>query len=509
MLDLFAGRGSQRLLFFAVAATMVFIRFVVFATGDAPATIDAGNWLAFGDALLGDTTRDASIVYPPVVPVLTKLSVAAFGLTAGVAFIGAVASAAPAAGLFVTLGSFGLGRIRLVPSLLLLGVGSIGETIAWGGFPQLIAMGLLPYGVLLGYRFLGAPRPGSAIRLGLLVMVSLATSHFVSVILVGAVGLLFVHQSVVGRSATKVRTVVTLAPLVILPSVWLAPIYWNLVDAVVLQPNEFAELDNLTFGNLLGRLEHIYSDAPLLWRLLLPLTVITPWLAWRDRRSEQMRVFSSLFFATMILLAVTQEGRYLYLLPMLAMLASSVWLTEIELRYSAASNVLTPRTVQVATTAVVLVLGGQAFAGIRQLDNQRDFYAVMRPPLVEAIEVAAAISETGEVIALPSLRGAPIGWWVEALADRPVLYGSALRWLNFADEVDRAARANAIFQPNFPNDSTLSLLEESSVSVIVLPRTWLFFDHDLTTEWADANNIDVVFINGDAMVLTLPSAALG
>jgi len=505
MIDLFAGRDSQRVLFFAVAATMVFIRFVVFATGGAPATIDAGNWLAFGDALLGDTTRDSSIVYPPVVPILTKLSVAAFGLTAGVAFIGAVASAAPAVGLFHTLGGFGLGRIRLVPSLLLLGVGSIGEAIAWGGFPQLFAMGLLPYGVLLGYRFLGAPRPGSAFRLGLLAMVSLATSHFVSVVLVGAVGLLFVHQSVVGRSATQVRKVLTLAPLVLLPSIWLAPIYWNLIDAVVLQPNEFAELDNLTFGNVLGRLEHIYSDAPLLWRLLVPLTVITPWLAWRDRRSEQMRVFSSLFFATMILLVATQEGRYLYLLPMLAMLASSVWLTEIELRYSGAADALSPRAVAGVTALVVLVLGGQAFAGIRQLDNQRDFYAVMRPPLVEAIEFAAEFSEAGDVIAIPSLRGAPIGWWVEALADRPVLYGSALRWLNFADEVDRAARANAIFQPNFPNVSTLTLLEASSVSVVVLPRTWLFFDHDSTTEWADANDVDVVFINGDAMVLAIPN----
>jgi len=507
MAELFSTRGSQIVLFVAVAATMVFIRFVVFYTGGAPATIDAGNWLAFGDALLGNGIRDASIVYPPVVPLLTKLSVGLFGLTAGVALVGAVVSAAPAAGLFHTLGAFGIGRIRLIPSLLLLAAGSVGEAVAWGGFPQLLAMGVLPYGVLVGYRFLQAPAPRAAIRMGLIVMLSLAISHFVSVVLVTAVALLFVHRVVSERSLGEIPAVLRLTPVVALPSIWLIPIYWGLVDAVLLQPNEFAELDNLTLSNLLGRLEHIYSDAPLLWRLLVPLTVITPWLAWRDRRSEQMRVFSSLFFATIVLLVLTREGRYLYLLPVLAMLASSVWLTETESRYAGIFSALSARVTVGATAGVLLVLGGQAFAGIRQLDNQRDFYAVMRPPLVEAIEFAAEATDEGDVIAIPSLRGAPIGWWVEALADRPVLYGSALRWLNFADEVDRASRANQIFQPNFPNLATLPLLEASSVSVVVLPRTWIFFDYNRTSEWVESSGVEMIFVNGDAMVFSVDGRA--
>ena len=72
------------------------------------------TWLAFGDSLLGAGVRDGSVSYPPLVPVLTKLSVAVFGLTAGVSLVASVSAVAPAVGVFVTLGACGFGRSCIV-----------------------------------------------------------------------------------------------------------------------------------------------------------------------------------------------------------------------------------------------------------------------------------------------------------------------------------------------------------------------------------------------------------
>ena len=54
------------------------------------------------------------------------------------------------------------------------------------------------------------------------------------------------------------------------------------------------------------------------------------------------------------------------------------------------------------------------------------------------------------------VRAAPLGWWVEGLGRRQSLLASALRWLNFPDEVRRARQANAVFTENFPNDGTIA-----------------------------------------------------
>ena len=101
------GEAAQRPLqivdwVFAIAVVAVAtVRFVILRDGGVPATIDAGNWVAFGDALFGAETRSSTIVYPPVVPLLMKGFVEAFGLSAGVAALGAAASVAPAVGFYV------------------------------------------------------------------------------------------------------------------------------------------------------------------------------------------------------------------------------------------------------------------------------------------------------------------------------------------------------------------------------------------------------------------------
>lgn len=491
--------ASQTALFWAVAATMVVIRYVVFASDGAPPTIDAGNWLAFGDSLLGGDVRDSSISYPPVVPAGVSAAVGIFGLTGGVSLFASLSAIAPGCGVFHALGRLEFGRSRLFPALALLGVGSVGEAASWGGFPQLIAMGLLPIVVVLVSEFVEAPGRATSLMAGSAVMLMLATSHFVAPVAVVA-GVVLVGVKVVAmRSAAPLVAVLRWLPLLILPSIWLVGTYIDLIDAVFVDPNPFSDLDNLSTSNFFDRLEGIYVDAPILWRVLVPLTVVSPFISWSSGRSSLVGVVRAMFVALAFVVIITREGRYLYLIPTLSMLSVALWLAEAQRRGVRIDRGGFRQTALVGVAGLVIV--AQMFAGIRQLDNQRYFYTAMSPGLVLAIDAARSNTTPDEVVAIPSVRGAPVGWWVEALAARKVVYGSPLRWLNFSDEVRRATVANEIFMPDFPTDERDELLDAAGVAVVILPRAWEWLELDEVLAWVEAKGHAMVLINGDALVL--------
>jgi hypothetical protein len=488
-----------------VAAAVAVVRFVVL-NGAAPATIDSGNWLSFAESWFSDSSRDSSITYPPVVPALTELFTRVFGLSVGIAVLGALAATAPALGAHYALGAAGAGRLRVVPVLLLLGAGSIGEAAAWGGFPQLIAMGILPVALLATLHFLDTPSRRTALWLGALLATMMAVSHFVAL-----VGIVSVVAAIEIDTIIKKRVPITRAHLrhthwLMLPAIPLVTVYVKLVRAVVLEPNEFATLDNLTWGNALSRLDALYPEFPSLWQLLIPLALATPLFAWALRHTLGWRIVTSLLLAITNLTLLTRESRYLYFVPIIAVLSFGVWAGELLARRPWADERRLIRTTTYALGAIVAVsVGVQLQSGLDRFGAQRDFYAVLSPGVVEAIHVAGDATTTARpVIALPSLHDAPLGWWVEALTDDPVLYGSPLRWLNFSAEVEQAATANAIFHPTFPDSETMDLLDASDVGVLVIPRRWAWFDAETVADWIGDHDLQIVANNRDAMTVVVP-----
>ena len=91
---------------------------------------------------------------------------------------------------------------------------------------------------------------------------------------------------------------------------------------------EFAALDNLTWSNVLQRLDTLYPDFPELWQILVPLALVTPGLTWYQRRSTVWRLATSLLIAVSALLLLTTEGRYLYFVPLAALALLAVWTVE-------------------------------------------------------------------------------------------------------------------------------------------------------------------------------------
>ncbi len=477
-------------------------RLSILLSGGAPATIDSGNWLAFGEQLLGQSGRDSSITYPPLVPVLVTLVTSLVGLQLGVALVGALASLAPGVGMYLGLRRAGLGHIAAGPCLLLLGASSVGEAAAWGGFPQLIGLGLLPITLAVALSHVDAPTRRSAWSLGLLTMASLATSHFMGIVVVVSVAVVFAASILRTRSLRHTVDLIRTSPGLMLPSVWLIPVYLRLIDAVVFHPNEFAALDNLTWSNLIDRLELIYPGFPLLWEVLLPIAIVTPLLCWRARAEAVWRLHSVLTSVILLMVLLTRESRYLYLFPLMGVTGIGVWIAQLgpAVGRSTAVSGVRRRAALVALVAVLIAI--QLQSGLGAFREHREFYGVLTPGMIDAIDVADEIGGREGVLAVPSLGDAPIGWWVEALTDGTVYYGSPLRWLNFPDEVERARTANAIFDPSFPSAEATATLRSIGTDVLIVPTRWAWFDEESIRTWVEEHDdVVVAFDHEDVIVL--------
>src|ERR1700752_1838811 len=87
--------------FVAVLVGLAVMRWKLLIRAAYPPGIDPGNWLAFGHAIAGEHIRSSSIVYPPVVPLLTLAASKAFGSLLGIQVLAEAASAIPAIGAYV------------------------------------------------------------------------------------------------------------------------------------------------------------------------------------------------------------------------------------------------------------------------------------------------------------------------------------------------------------------------------------------------------------------------
>ncbi len=502
-------RSSLWDLVFALAAVVLAIlRFLILRRGGAPATIDGGNWLAFADGMLGHPVRSSTIVYPPVVPLLTKASVAAFGLTDGVAVMGALSSLAPGAGMYLALRCAGPAGAAAAAGLLVLGASSVGEATAWGGFPQLIGLGLAPVAFVLFDRLLRTWSPRHALGSGLALMGILATSH-----LIGAVALLAVVLMLSAGIAWPLGPIpgrwhrAGLLGLVLLPSLWLAPLYWSLARAFAGGSGGGASPNRLAWSNLLERIEFLYRDTPWLWRILLPLAVIAPFVLWRRHRTALWRLTAALLVATVLLTAVTREDRFLYLLTPLAALGAGLWIDrgrELPASTAHRSSRSKSRVRVTAGAMLVIMVGALAFQFVRStqfFEQQRQHYGILTPGLVAGIEHLRESTEPEDTVAVTSLRNAPLGWWVEAIAQRPTIYGSPLGWLAFDDEIRRASLANDLFVPPFPTVDKVELAQNAGIRLILLPTGWTFYDPAAVDSLAHGAPGAVLYPNSSAVII--------
>ena len=478
-----------------MAAAVAVARLVVLASPRAPAGIDGGNWLAFGRDLLGPDVRSSSIVYPPVVPLLVTAATSILGPVWGMAAVGSLTSLAPGAATYAVLRSEGLRWPATVLAALMLAASVSGEPAAWGGYPQLLAGGLA---VLFVWALDGALRSNGrrpALVAGLLLALTLATSHLVAVAAalagasVVAFHLLWLRNPGPGdpgpgntgpgdpgpprgpgpgspAARPLGRTVRTLA-WVALPTLPLVPLYLRLAG-VATSVAERDSATSLALGDLPGQLRVLYPDVAAIGLALLVAGVAAPLLLLDRRRTRLWIVTSSTILGAVVATALARERRFLFLLPPAAALGVGLWLWDLARQDE--RFLLRARTFAVA--GLVGAMAVQLVAGAGEFRRQRDYYGILTPGVMDGIDWLRTRTPPTSLVAVGPVRDVPLGWWVEGLGRRPTLTATSLRWLYFEDERRRARLANAIFDVSFPSTDGMARACAAGADYVLVATSW-------------------------------------
>jgi len=491
---------------FVLAVIVVgYFRFRILSAGGAPPTIDSGNWLAYGDEILGRGVRSTTIVYPPLVPLLTKASVSVFGLPVGISGIATAAAVAPAIGIYLALRQLGPNLVALAPSILLLGASSVGEPAAWGGFPQLIGFGLLPIALIRLDRMLRTWERRDALIAGLLFMGILATSHFVAAVALFA-GLAVALLVITRQRPQGLRRTLTALALFAAPSVWLAPVYSTLAGAFTNPARGVAFFTETTSATVFDQIEFLYRDSPWLWRSLLVLAIVALPLFAKHRHTPLWRITSATIIGIVAAVALTKESRFLYLLTPFTVLGLALWSTHLgEISWRLPRLPIPTRhrdRVAAGFVTALLVAGAwQAAVGLEFFESQRATYGVLTPDLARGLELVAETTAASETLAITSLNDAPIGWWVEAIAKRETYYGAPIRWLLFEDEIRRATIANDLFVPPFPDRDRISGASDLGIDLVLVPTRWVFYDEEAISDFAASYPGAVEYVTDELVVI--------
>jgi len=463
--DRFGWVTNPSTVFAMITVGVVAFRLDVLQRVGAPTGIDAGNWLAFGHAIAGDSVRDSTIIYPPLVPGLTLAISNILGPTWGVVMFAAASSVLVGISVFLVTRWSGFRWAAVVLASVALCPSTIGEAAAWGGYPQLIGLAALVLylwwldEVVGGWCWLAALGCAGAL------MVILLSTHLVAMVAVVAGGVVVLAR-VLDRRATKRLGMIGRAVLVGLPALLVLPVYVPLLSTVAGTVSSSTDPRSSTAG-LLFQIEHLSREARWVWIPAFVVATFTP-LPLLARRGERLWVLTTTLVVSAWALAIfTAQGRFLYVLAISVPFAAALWWSEL-VRMPFVSRRAVRRGVSLAALVGATVL---ALLGLGFFDAQVRYYAVLSPNAVEALDwLRANTAEDSEVL-VNSVDLAPAGWWVEGLGERRAWYDSNLEWLNFPDERRRAELAKELLADGFPNAAELDQARQHGIDYVLIIRT--------------------------------------
>jgi hypothetical protein len=237
--------------------------------------------------------------------------------------------------------------------------------------------------------------------------------------------------------------------------------------------------------------QYVTREGTMIWTALLLVAVVSLAASWRWRGEVAWLLSASLIVPAGLLLMFTGQPR---LAPPL--LVGTVVAAALGARRIAATGV-------VATIGTTLIAVEAAFAlGVaadRAAAHFASFYQVTDPSLVAAADAIAADGLSGAVAVRQDRRGWPIGWWFEALLERPVLVGSDRRWLAFPEEWDAAAQTAALFDGGLNAGAFREQTTEAGVRYLVTPKwDWIGWER-----WSQTPEFPVSVVFDDDRYLVL------
>jgi hypothetical protein len=453
----------------ALLSLVAGVRVVVHLQWGEVTGLDTGNWFTFGHAWLGAPLPDgAASTYPPLIPVVVALLGRVLDPLIVMAITGAGATLVHGGCAAVVLWRSGCGWWT-VPLTTALAAGSaVGEAVAWGGQPQLLALGVALLVLHLMAELLLAPRRRVALELAAAGLVLGATSHLVlaETVLAGVAVLLLRLLAPLPRpSAQGARRTLGLWCLAATPILLLLPLYARLATTV---GGSFAERqDAQPFVDFVAAVGGVSRELPLLWRPTIIFALLVPLVLWRERARPLWLVTAALAVTLGGVALASPEPRFAYLVPLLVVAALGLVVT------SSPLEGLGPLRVVVAVAGAAACTASAA-GGLALFHDQVRYYGTLVPAgTTEALAGLRASTAADDVVAVPPVRGLPFGWWVEGYGRRAAFVGSSSQWLNFPKERERADASVALFSAaDVFSDRWLRQARALGADVVYVPASY-------------------------------------
>jgi hypothetical protein len=437
---------------------------------------DLGNWLAFAHQLHGNFHRLAAGVYPPLfIELLSRLNELLPDLIA-LRVLGLMVFLVAIMG-FVVAG-------RLVPItwpaiLLVLPIYLTNyyhqDTMAFGGYPEMLAYGLFPVAMVLLYRALaGAGSIWQATTIILIVL--LAATHHLTLVLFGlSACILFVlmclRRDAAGRKAVWRRMVIigVFTVLISLPILWTT--YLPMLHMMVKQP-----IGNNAVPLILRPLSipiALFRYNPLLGCLLI--VTLLP-LLWHYRKQiPSIDIGVSIFLAAFIMLIYPGEIRTRHSLILGISLVMVVVIENI-LTNVIPRDIPRDKKVYLAMAFLLpigLITGNEVYQTNINYPVLLNIYTVLTPSVAEGLDWLRMNTPEDAVVAATRSNGGVLGWWVEGYGRRKSLYSINSKWLNFEDERGWTEIANTMFSPNVTFDDFEKAIYRSHANYLLIHQGYL------------------------------------
>ena len=425
--------------------------------GPFPTGLDGGQWLALGRGLTG-VGRSTEGAYAPLVPALTAVTTSLAGPMTGLKVVAMLSLVATLLGtaMLAGLGLSGPWRVALVVGAA--SATALTEPLAYGGYPQLIALGALLAATAVQAQSVVDPAPWRRRALSALLLVAVVAHHVYGPLALLCAAAVWAFRVAPDPSARRSVRATCDGLLPLLPAAMVALI----VLAEFVRAGYAPPLDASGLGR---RDAFLYAtrEAPLIWALVVAVAVVA--LVARPLPREPFWLAAaSLVAVPSALFLIAPEPR---LLPPTLVGALAVLLR-------AASRTLSPRRARLAAGVVaVAMLAAMTFAGDAAADRYFAFYRVASPSLIAATQAAQQDGD-GTIAVRANQRGWPVGWWWEGLTNRRIAVGSDPRWLGFPQEREQAARAAQFFSAPLAASELRALAGATGVRVLACnPHEWI------------------------------------
>lgn len=494
---------SGDVLFTGVTVVVVLLRLYPLLSRHAPTGNDWAEMLLVGHAYLGQALPAGGATYPPLVPLLVVAATTLFPTLPAIAVLGALASASPAAGLYIALRPMNRRILTALGACLLLLASSSAEQAVWGGVGDLVGTTCLPMLLVLFMTNLVRPTRGRLFAFGAVVFLLTAASYLsaaeaVPVLLVGLVVTIVLREP--GHRREVVRRLPALAAAAA-PTLVLAPVYVRLLTTVRIS----GVVSHSQAMSVLAKFNYVFREDPKFWAVCIAVAAFTPLLAIRQRHRPEALYYqagAAFVMATAAIAIAVPDIRFFYLVPAATAFGIALWLASLDLRPRDATTWVIPGLLIMVLAVNYGVEGAGAF---RLYPGLVSFYGdtSMSPQLLQAVDWLHAHAGPRQLVAVSSIQGSPIGWWVEGLAERPALVEANPQFLYLKGQRRADTEVHAILS-QFPSTNSLIMARQAGVSYILMARASGQYHPGLTEEFIVSHAADVAFANQGALIIRVP-----